>query len=400
MKLKRQAILVFLMASLIFLSSCGKQAVIPASQLLKGPYMIYLNDNTTMKVLWQTDITPATSKIEWGSSISYGSSADVTVESYSASDMHDFRYIITGLTPGTKVCYKITADDKSATGSFYAAPASSATSIVFYGFGDSQPKTGTAANFDAVSSALLADMNKDEANRHTIVLHGGDYVYRGRVEADWASGYFNNSYANIASLFADMPIMGTVGNHEFYDISGNLDTTHPNAFIDQYLQYPYYSDYYYSFDYGPLHVAVVDNYTSYSVGSDQYSWLSNDLTTSTKPWKIVMYHEAAFGNAYDNTTIQTNLHPLLVSKNIKLVLQAHIHSYCRSLKDGIQYVTLGGGGAPLNSDRGPAGTFDPTIIQKDAFVFHFGRFEITGDTLEATIIDKDGNTVDSFSVTR
>ena len=81
-------------------------------------------------------------------------------------------------------------------------------------------------------------------------------------------------------------------------------------------------------------------------------------------------------------------------------MQGHIHSYCRCLKDGIQYVTLGGGGAPLDAGRGPVGTFDPTIIQKDAFVFHYGKFVIAGDTLEATVVDKDGNTIDSFSVTR
>ena len=203
--------------------------------------------------------------------------------------------------------------------------------------------------FDAVSAALLKDMNQDASTHQTLLLHGGDFVYRGRVEGDWAAGYFNNNYANIATLFSVMPIMGAVGNHEFYDQNGNIDVTHPNAFIDQYLPYPYYSDYYYSFDYGPLHVAVVDNYTSYKVGSDQYKWLSDDLDNSGKPWKIVMFHEAAFGNAYDNIKVQENLHPLMVSKNIRIVIQGHIHTYCRCLKDGIQYVTLGGGGAPLNT---------------------------------------------------
>ncbi len=384
------------------ISGCHKQNDDPpTAQFLKGPYLIYPDDNALMKVLWYTDITPVISKIEWGKTASCSdSSIVVTEESYSAADMHGFNYIISGLIPGAKTYYKVIADQNTSTGSFYAAPSSASTSLTFYGIGDSQPKTGLPVMFDAVSSALLSDMNLDASTRHTLVLHGGDFVYRGRVEGDWARGYFNNSYNNISTLFANVPVMGAVGNHEFYDFNGKIDKTHPNAFIDQYLPFPYYSDYYYSFDYGPLHVAVIDNYTSYLVGSDQYNWLADDLTNSTKPWKIVMYHECGFGNAYDNKTVQTNLHPLFVSKNIKMVIQGHIHSYCRSLKDGIQYVTLGGGGAPLDAGRGPDGTYDPDLIQKDAFVFHFGRFDLVDNEIAATIIDKDGNIIDSFKVTK
>lgn len=391
-----------LVGTLWLLASCGTQVTpVGDAQFLKGPYLIYPNINTKMTVLWQTDKTPILSKIEWGttSSCSDGQ-AEVTSESHSTTDMHDFNYTIPSLTPGTKTYYKVTADNYVATGSFYAAPDTASTRLIFYGFGDSQPKTGLPEMFDAVAAAVLNDIKADNANRQTLVLHGGDFVYRGRVESDWANGYFNRNYANITTLFTEMPVMGAVGNHEFYDSNGKIDKTHPCAFIDRYLPYPYYADYYYSFDYGPLHVAVVDNYVSYESGSTQYNWLSNDLSNSTKPWKVVMYHESAYGNAYDNTTVQANLHPLFVSKNIKLVLQGHIHSYCRSLKDGIQYVTLGGGGALLDTGRGPAGTYDPSLIQKDAFVFHFGRFVLDGNTIEATVVDKDGNTIDSFSVTK
>ncbi|HEX7411802.1 MAG TPA: hypothetical protein VF298_06640, partial [Bacteroidales bacterium] len=45
---------------------------------------------------------------------------------------------------------------------------------------------------------------------------------------------------------------------------------------------------------------------------------------------------------------------------------------------------------------GPDGTYDPGLIQKDAFVFHFGRFDLIDKKIEASIIDKDGNIIDSF----
>ena len=226
-----------LLASGSLMSGCSKQSDdTPEVKFTKGPYLIYPGNNTQMKVLWETDLTPFTSKISWGTTESCGDSAiTVSSESYSEDQMHGFNYVITGLIPGTKIYYKVIADQNIATGSFYASPASNATHLTFYGIGDSQPKTGTPAMFDAVSASLLNDMNLDAATRHTLLLHGGDFVYRGRVEGDWANGYFNNNYSNIKTLVAEMPIMGAVGNHEFYDQNGKLDNTHPNAFIDQYL---------------------------------------------------------------------------------------------------------------------------------------------------------------------
>jgi len=42
------------------------------------------------------------------------------------------------------------------------------------------------------------------------------------------------------------------------------------------------SNFYWSFDYGPAHFTIVNQYSTYSVGSAQYNWLKNDLETSTK----------------------------------------------------------------------------------------------------------------------
>ena len=46
------------------------------SKILKGPYLIYDNDNTAMRVLWQTDGSPS-GTVEWGTSTAYGASANL-----------------------------------------------------------------------------------------------------------------------------------------------------------------------------------------------------------------------------------------------------------------------------------------------------------------------------------
>lgn len=396
---------ILLVSAVLLSSACAPRRSAPVtpaisgSTIIKGPFLIYPAVNTQMTVHWQTDKIPADSKIAWGrDSGCRDGSAVVAPAGTSTPGLYDFHYTISALKPGKKVCYRVTADSQSASGSFYAAPTDTATRLVFYGMGDSQPKTALPVAFDTVCAKILRDVKADAAKRQTLVLHGGDFVFRGRVEGDWAKDHYNRSYANIVRLESTLPIMGAIGNHEFYDINEKTDNTYPNPFIDRYLPYPYQARYYYSYDYGPLHVAVVDNYIPYEVGSVQYQWLAKDLAGSTKPWKIVTFHEPAYGNDNDVTAIQTNLHPLFIKQNIKMVLQAHIHAYCRCLKDGIQYVTLGGGGAPLHRGRGPAGTYDPALIQKDAFVDHFARFVLDGDSLKATVIDTKGGVIDSFSV--
>ena len=67
---------------------------------------------------------------------------------------------------------------------------------------------------------------------------------------------------------------------------------------------------YYSFDYGPVHVVVLDQYTNggnYGSGSPQYTWLVNDLSTSTKPWKIIVLHQPGWscnGGHPNDTNVQ------------------------------------------------------------------------------------------------
>ena len=73
------------------------------------------------------------------------------------------------------------------------------------------------------------------------------------------------------------------------------------------------SRFYFSFDYGPVHVAVVDQYTSYTSGSAQYNWLVNDLSTSTKPWKIIVLHQPGWscnGGHGNDGTVQSTIQPL------------------------------------------------------------------------------------------
>jgi hypothetical protein len=143
-------------------------------------------------------------------------------------------------------------------------------------------------------------------------------------------------------------------------------------------------------------VAVVDQYTTYTAGSTQYTWLANDLATTSKPWKFVVLHEPGWssgGGHENNTTVQTALQPLFKQYGVQLVIGGHNHYYARGVVDGIQHLTLGGGGAPLYS---PAS--GQTNIVKTDQSYHHVEFDINGNTMFYTARRSDGTVIESLNI--
>jgi len=91
--------LVFLLGLLGMVDNASALAV------RKGPYLIYPNNNAQMTVLWQLDST-STCTLAWGLDTSYSTGSANTTE-YGSDHQH--KYTITGLTPGTKYYYLVTA---------------------------------------------------------------------------------------------------------------------------------------------------------------------------------------------------------------------------------------------------------------------------------------------------
>jgi len=388
-----------------FSLSCGT-VIAPSGTavLLKGPYLLYPNDNTSMSVLWQADSTPQSSTIQWGTTGSYGSQAAAT-ENSSAANMHQFSYAITGLNPCEKIYYKVVVDNDSSTGSFITAPTSSATSLSFYAYGDN--RDGVAEQ-DVVLGRLVADMNVLPESRQTFCLHGGDITYDGEDEDQWDTYFFNRSYANTLELLKSMPVLAGLGNHDTYHADYSTPA-YPGTLVRKYWPFTYYAAAnrsYYSFDYGPAHFTILDQYAddgAYTLeASAQFQWVEQDLSSSNKDWKIVVFHEPAWtastleGYHGNNTAIQQKLCPIFLNNGVKVVVQGHAHYYSRCTPpDGIQYLTLGGGGAAL----GPPDT-QADHLTVSAKAFNFARFDISGNVMTVEVIDDSGAQLDTFVVTQ
>ena len=187
-----------------------------------------------------------------------------------------------------------------------------------------------------------------------------------------------------------MAFMGCIGNHES---SGTI--------YEKYRPYNFAAapaDYF-SFDYGPVHVAVVDQYTTYTSGSAQYNWLHTDLTNSTKLWKIIVLHQpgwCAGGSHGNDATVQTVIQPLCVDHGVSIVLAGHNHYYSRALNNGVHHVTSGAGGAPFYS----ASSGQPYVVTYTVNTLECVKIAIAGNTLTGTTVSNSGAVIDTFTITK
>jgi hypothetical protein len=215
----------------------------------------------------------------------------------------------------------------------------------------------------------------------------GDLVSNGDSDSTWTSEMFSPSFSNIRTELANLSYLPVMGNHEG---SGSL--------FERYFPQPYVAAGYWSFDYGPVHVVMMDQYVSYGTGSAEYNWVKNDLAATTKQWIVVMIHEpgwSANGGHSNNGTIQSVYQPLFEQYHVALVVAGHNHYYARAMVNGVLELTIGTGGAPLYTPQ----SGQPNI----AFTYKgygYARFSISGNTLSGWFINSSGNVVDTFSVTR
>jgi hypothetical protein len=356
--------------------------------MIKTPYIIYPGVVGQMELLWQLSGT-YTSTVEWGTDLTYSSGSAASTE-YGTANQH--AYTVTDLLPATKYYYRITTLGVAYTGSFRSAPASGATQVKFLAYGDTRSYPD---QHNTLAGVISNAINADPAFQ-TFTLFMGDYVYNGCTESYWSSEWFPFAQSNIRTLTANLPYAGCMGNHETYPSGQTL--------FPKYFPYPFAgSRYYYSFDYGPVHVTVLDLYTTYDSTSTQGLWFKNDLASSTKPWKFVLLHEPGWaasntcGTGHtNNTTVQSQVEPFCERYGVAAVFAGHSHYYARAVVNGVQQITTGGGGAPLNTGC----TGQPNEVAY-ASVYNYCKVAIDGGVLHFDAINRATLAViDSFTITR
>src|ERR671920_2234165 len=125
-----------------------------------------------------------------------------------------------------------------------------------------------------------------------------------------------------------------IGNHDHDDDDKKGELPLLQA---QYKKHFGLSNTYYSFDYHNVHFIAIDSMLPYTINSPQYSFVRNDLiSTSQNPnikWIIVYFHHPMYTSASEHCSdllLRETYHPLFDQYGVDLVLQGHNHNYQRS----------------------------------------------------------------------
>ncbi len=353
----------------------------------KGPYLIYPGKPDSMTVLWQLD-APSSCTLSWRTESS-SESQSVYIPTY----VNDFQYqhTFTGLAPAQRYVYELQAGDQKVSGSFRSAPEDNATSVKFLVYGDTR---ANVARHDKVAAGILKVLER-EPDYQTFLLHSGDLVDHGDEEKLWSEQFFGQEWDNLKAIQARLPIHATRGNHE-----------RDGVLFRKYWPYPYCpsGQSFGSFDYGPLHVTVLDQfednyeYDPRKIGEAQMEWLRRDLATTSKAWKIILLHKPGWSTGQHGNceSVQEQIQPLCREFGVAAVFSAHNHCYARAEVDGVQHITTAGGGASLCevNPRTDSWPYLKVAIPRR----HFCKVAIDENGFHLEAVEPDGKVLDTFTL--
>ena len=166
----------------------------------------------------------------------------------------------------------------------------------------------------------------------------GDLVDNGEDHTQWDAWL-----SAVAPMIEQIPFAPVMGNHETYD--RNWQVRLPKAYLQEFAVpdngSEAFSRYYYSFDYGPCHFAVLntqmDETADFKQGllEEQLSWLPEDMEKSRKQWKVALLHKDVLQYRIHQRPERTEgfsdigeaFMPVFDKLGVDLVLTAHLHTY-------------------------------------------------------------------------
>ena len=317
-----------------------------AQSVVRGPYLQTLTDDSVI-VRWRTDLATV-------SVVRYGLSAAALTSTASAGGSRTEHTVqVSGLTAATEYFYSVgdsggpiegNADYHFGTAPLPGTPAATRIWVI----GDSGTANANAQN------VRIAFENWSASSPADFMMMLGDNAYNDGTDSEYQAAVF----AMYQDLLRRLPVWSTLGNHDGHSADSG---TQSGPYFDIF-NFPVAgeaggiasgTEAYYSFDYGNIHVVVLDSYdTDRSPGGNMLQWLEADLAFNDKPWVIAIWHHPPYTKgSHDSDTegglidMRQNALPILEAWGVDLVMTGHSHSYERS------YL--------LDGHYGSSGTLDP-----------------------------------------
>ena len=223
-------------------------------------------------------------------------------------------------------------------------------------------------------------VNKIMLFKPVAVFHTGDLVFNGLKKSAW------KKFEEIESpIIQNSRLYPAYGNHELHSKTMAKDFSLPN------------NGKWYSVELMNIHFLVIDNFSNYTIGSEQYQWLENDLKNCAKnKFRVVIMHLPVYSSGPHNTQVKKlrkNLVPLFEKYNVSIVFNAHNHCYEKAYSNGIYYITTAGGGAPFYKKS-------KDIPESQFFVneYHFCTLKNIDNTLHLEALDTNLRVMDKIDL--
>lgn len=365
----------------------GAVGVAPAPRNL---HLSYVGDpKTSISVTWATDVGTRGTTLEWGADTHYGHKTpgfwfayptDLAGSDPPSVGIHQVH--LCGLSPGTTYHYRVgTGSHMSADATFTTAPADGRPVRILVA-GDSRGNTATWGQVMQAGAAEAPDL----------AIFTGDANDLGSIQDDWEAWF-----GVAKDVLPHLPMMTVHGNHE-------INARH------YYSQFPLPGNQqWYSFDFGPAHVTVLNDTPkdTSTIAGVQAQFLDADLGRTQQKWLLVSHHRPEYTSSTGHppaADLQQAWEPILDQRHVDLVLDGHAHAYERSHplvagqvvpdKMGPVYIVEGGGGAD------PYDVAPQPFTVKAQKIYGYVILDLTAQTLTLTAKALDGSIVDSYSITK
>jgi predicted phosphodiesterase len=243
---------------------------------------------------------------------------------------------------------------------------------------------GDTQIYDERHAYVVNRIVEDSDLNTAFILKPGDHTEEGTSEKSW-SKFFESANP----LSSQIPYYMVLGNHERNSILYYRAFELPSGGGD-------YSKRWYSFDYGNSHFVILDSniLESSNLYEKQMEWLEEDLKNNNdKKFIFVSFHHPFWTTATEYGSMEENLPeghfntknwlPIFKKYGVDVVINGHIHAYERYFKDGIMFITSGGGGAKLNTNHGadPLPWHVKHVLEK----LHYIIFDVYEDSIKVTV---------------
>jgi len=354
-----------LLAACIAVLAAATQVLPAAEKIVGGPFAVSVTARTAT-VVWLVQGDAVTLKA--GTGATTVTSPALRVQSTT----------FTSLQPNTRHEYNIASEGDAGKGSFKTPPLGDEP-YRFLVYGDNRTRHD-------VHRRVIAEVMK-----HGIpdfILQTGDMVENGNDSSQWP--VFFDIEKDLLRQTAFFP---AVGNHErnthYFEDFFRLASTH------------------YSFDWGNSHFTVINSDLENvapterernAFWAEESRWLEDDLQAHQRAdYRFVMAHHPPFTavtSRQGNNPHMTALTAMFEKYHVSAAFFGHDHNYQHYLRNGIHYVTSGGGGAPLyDVNKPPAG-----ITQRVVSIENFVNVAVNGKTAHFQAIAIDGRTLDEFDI--